>query len=72
MRNDQPAALTGHLADTQGFRRPADAPDEAFLGALGRGMPACGGAALGVDRLLMLLANAASLDDVLPFRSEEV
>ncbi len=52
--------------------RPAYAPDEAFLRALGRGMPACGGAALGVDRLLMLLANAASLDDVLPFRSEEV
>jgi lysyl-tRNA synthetase class 2 len=41
--------------------------DEAFLDALG-GMPPSGGVALGVDRLLMLLAGADSLDTVLPFR----
>lgn len=42
--------------------------DEAFLAALAQ-MPPAGGIALGVDRLLMVLADAASLDAVLPFRN---
>ena len=42
--------------------------DEAFLAALEAGMPPAGGAALGVDRLVVVLAGADSLDDVLPFR----
>ena len=41
--------------------------DEAFLAALAQ-MPPSGGIALGVDRLLMILADADSLDAVLPFR----
>ncbi len=41
--------------------------DEAFLAAL-ESMPPAGGVALGVDRLLMLMVGAASLDAVLPFR----
>jgi len=41
--------------------------DEDFLAAL-PDMPPAGGIALGVDRLLMLFADAATLDDVLPFR----
>ena len=41
--------------------------DEAFLAALAQ-MPPSGGIALGVDRLLMILADADSLDGVLPFR----
>jgi lysyl-tRNA synthetase class 2 len=41
--------------------------DEVFLNAVGH-MPPSGGIALGVDRLLMMLANADSLDGVLPFR----
>lgn len=41
--------------------------DEAFLAALAR-MPPSGGIALGLDRLLMILADADSLDAVLPFR----
>lgn len=41
--------------------------DEAFLAALGQ-MPPSGGIALGVDRLLMILADVDSLDGVLPFR----
>jgi lysyl-tRNA synthetase class 2 len=41
--------------------------DEGFLHALDR-MPPSGGVALGVDRLLMLIAGASSLDAVIPFR----
>ncbi|VGO23306.1 EF-P lysine aminoacylase EpmA [Pontiella sulfatireligans] len=41
--------------------------DEAFLQAL-ETMPPSGGVALGVDRLLMLISGAPSLDQVLPFR----
>jgi lysyl-tRNA synthetase class 2 len=41
--------------------------DESFLQALEK-MPPAGGIALGIDRLLMLLLGADSLDPVLPFR----
>ena len=42
--------------------------DEPFLAALAQ-MPPSGGIALGVDRLLMILADVDSLDGVLPFRN---
>lgn len=41
--------------------------DERFIRSLER-MPPSGGCALGVDRLLMILTGASSLDEVLPFR----
>lgn len=41
--------------------------DEAFLAALERGMPACAGIALGMDRLLMRLAGADEIADVVAF-----
>ncbi len=43
--------------------------DTAFLDALDEGLPPCGGIALGVDRLVMLLTDSASLDEILPFRA---
>ena len=53
------------------FRRSQNRPvypvDNEFLRALGNGMPACAGCALGIDRLLMILANSSKLDDVLFF-----
>ena len=42
--------------------------DEHFMAALRAGLPPSGGAALGIDRLVMLFSDAASLDEVLPFR----
>lgn len=45
-----------------------DAPiDEDFLRSMERAMPPAGGMALGVDRLVMLAAEANSIDEVLPF-----
>lgn len=41
--------------------------DERFLSALAHGLPPCSGIALGVDRLLMLRAGAATIDEVLAF-----
>jgi lysyl-tRNA synthetase class 2 len=43
-------------------------PDEEFLAALDTGLPPCAGCALGVDRLVMLFCDAASLAEILPFR----
>jgi len=41
--------------------------DEKFLAALARGLPPCAGIALGVDRLVMLLTGAASIEQVMAF-----
>lgn len=42
--------------------------DLAFLAAIGHGLPACAGVALGVDRLVMNALSADSIEQVLAFR----
>jgi lysyl-tRNA synthetase class 2 len=44
--------------------------DRAFLAALGKGLPPCGGIALGVDRLLMALTGIDDIGKVMAFGHE--
>lgn len=41
--------------------------DEPFMAALAHGMPAAAGIAIGLDRLIMVLAGADSIEDVIAF-----
>jgi elongation factor P--(R)-beta-lysine ligase len=67
-----PAEQRARFEEANALRQKRGAPpyplDEAFLAALAH-MPPSGGIALGLDRLLMILADADSLDAVLPFRN---
>lgn len=67
---EQRARLVDEQQQRERAGRPAFALDEKFLAAVGR-MPPCAGIAIGIDRVLMLLAGAATIADVLLFPAKD-
>ena len=65
---EQEARFRACAAERQALGKVVYPVDQPFLDALRAGLPPCSGAALGLDRLAMLLAGADSLDAVIAFR----
>lgn len=65
--NEQRRRCEEDNAERMRTGRPTLPLDEDFLGALAAGMPPSAGIALGLDRLMMVLTDAATIDEVLAF-----
>ena len=63
--SEQRARFERDLARRRALGLPNLPIDEAFLGALAQGLPDCAGIAIGVDRMIAVLAGAGALADVL-------
>lgn len=68
---EQVARFRDDLARRRSQGLPEPPMDERFIAALEAGLPDCSGVALGFDRLLMVLAGAASIRDVLAFPADQ-
>ncbi len=69
---EQRRRMLAENADRQVRGLPVMPIDPHFLAALAHGLPACAGVALGVDRLLLCLEGAESLDAVMAFADGRV
>ncbi len=69
---EQENRLLAQLAVRKKNNQDTWEPDTVFIAALKSGFPRCGGIAVGIDRLVMLFANAESISDVLLFPAEEL
>jgi lysyl-tRNA synthetase class 2 len=65
--SEQQQRFQQELEERQGVGADSMPMDRYLLAALEKGLPNCSGVALGLDRLLMLMTNAASIDEVLTF-----
>lgn len=65
--HEQRARCLAENAERRASGKPEMPLDEDFLGALAVGLPPSAGIAVGFDRLVMVLSDAASIDDVLAF-----
>ena len=64
---EQKARFLDELDGAADDKRPARMIDEDFVTALEYGMPPAGGLGIGIDRLVMVLTNSASIRDVILF-----
>ena len=65
--NEQQRRFDTEIAERQQKNLPAVVSDMRLIAALASGLPECSGVAIGVDRLLMLLASHAFVAEVLSF-----
>jgi lysyl-tRNA synthetase, class II len=65
--DDQRARFAAQVADRERGYDEAMGMDEDFIRALERGMPPLGGIGLGIDRLVMVLADSSHIREVLLF-----
>jgi lysyl-tRNA synthetase class 2 len=65
--NEQRKRFEKNILERQQLALESLPIDDYFLAALQHGLPDCSGVALGVDRLIMLAANASSIADIISF-----
>jgi lysyl-tRNA synthetase class 2 len=65
--DEQERRFDAEIALRKDRQLPEVAKDERLLAALRSGLPDCAGMAIGLDRLLMLLSNSLSINEVIAF-----